>query len=397
MTQKSLGFQADDRYRSVAETRIIDMIYLAGWACERQSTGRDPARKALEGLVEIGLPFRRSDGQRLFDPVETLNFAKQAGLDGRDGVWPNHIVHTARQLVEDLRAEGPRPFKVTLKRTFHVTPGQSLRLRLPLPLESQHLTGLTVEPFSDVEARLGVTRGRLEARLTVLADTVTIGAEVSFNAVPQGPDGSPPPDPVYLKPRDGMIGVSERIAELARRLAGPGTSPQQAIRAFWTFCLDEFRQSAVHYDQIDWTAPGDWLLDSGWGDCQLVGALFCSLCRAVGIPARLMGGHYLYRPHATNHYWAEAWIDGQGWLPFDFYGWELSRGGEDSAWRDIFYGKLEPRLTNQCLPLDFTGAVGVPLLPAWCILQSATGLNEVGVAMTGSDGQPVYTDFIAIR
>jgi hypothetical protein len=103
-------------------------------------------------------------------------------------------------------------------------------------------------------------------------------------------------------------------------------------------------------------APGDWLLDSGWGDCQLVSALFASMCRARGIPARILGGFYLYRTFSTNHYWAEAWIDGQGWMPFDFSCWDLSRGGQDPAWRDYFFGRLDCRLTNQCLPLDFTGS-----------------------------------------
>jgi len=48
------------------------------------------------------------------------------------------------------------------------------------------------------------------------------------------------------------------------------------------------------------------------GRCQLVSALFASMCRARGIPARILGGFYLYRTFSTNHYWAEAWIDGQG-------------------------------------------------------------------------------------
>ncbi|HVZ29645.1 MAG TPA: hypothetical protein VG839_04585, partial [Asticcacaulis sp.] len=167
MLQKALGFQADDRYRTVAETRIIDMYHLAGWACERQSVGRGLAAKALNDWIDLGLPFRTADGGRFFDPVEVLNFAKQAGLDGRDGFWRDRLVTTARRLAQSLPDQA-RPFSVDLKRTFHIQAeqGQSLRLRLPLALESEHLTNLSVEPVSDAEARLSVTRGRLEARLT---------------------------------------------------------------------------------------------------------------------------------------------------------------------------------------------------------------------------------------
>jgi len=65
-------------------------------------------------------------------------------------------------------------------------------------------------------------------------------------------------------------------------------------------------------------------------------------------------------------------------MPFDFSCWELSRGGQDPAWRDYFFGRIDCRLTNQCLPLDFTGAVGVKIPAAWHIRQSA---QPVGVAV----------------
>ncbi len=397
MSQKPLGFQADERYRTVAEARVVDMFHFAGWAMDRESVGRTAAVQALAGWIELGLPFRQTGGARFFDTVEVLNFAKQASLDGKDNFWRDRLVTTARQLAQSLPNE-PHGFRVDCKRTFHIqlSAGHPLRLRMPLPLESQHLQELEVEPFSDTEARLTVTRGRLEARLAARgSDTVTIGARLSLTAGPRAGDGSLPPDPAYLKPRDGMIIITDRVAALAERLAGPGTAPIDALRAFWNFCLDEFRQSGVHYDQVDWEAPGDWVLDSGWGDCQIVGALFCALCRARGIPARLMGGNYLYRACPTNHFWAEAWIDGQGWLPFDFLCWELSAGGQDVDWRDFFFGRLDARLITHCLPFDFTGSAGVPLPPAWHLLQWANG-PEVAVSMLDIDARPLYTDYLTV-
>lgn len=397
MSQKASQFQSDDRYRRVAERRILDLIRFAGWNREGASAADGLARQALDGWIALGLPFRSVDGARYFDPVEMHNFIRQAGLDGRDGFWRDRLVGTARGLVEDLHAAAPSHFQVALKRTFHLAEGRSSRLRLPLPLDSDHLTGLTVEPFCDTEARLNVTRGRLEARLaTPEPGAVTLGAQVGFAAAARGPDGAPRPDAVYLKPRDGLIVVTDRIAALARRLAGPGTPPRAAVRAFWDFCLDECRQGGVHYDQLDPAAPVDSLLDGAWGDCQLVAALFCALCRASAIPARLLSGNYLYRTCPTNHYWAEAWIDGEGWTPFDFLCWELSAGGRDGAWRDVFFGRLEPRLTSQCLPLDFTGATGITLPPTWHILQWASAPGEIAVGMLDEDARPLYTDFVSV-
>jgi len=197
-------------------------------------------------------------------------------------------------------------------------------------------------------------------------------------------------------PRRGCeLNLAFRKPKALRIVRAMDADPPMAVRAFWSYCLDHFSQGAVHYDQVDTEASGDWLLDSGWGDCQLVSALFASMCRARGIPARILGGFYLYRTFSTNHYWAEAWIDGQGWMPFDFSCWELSRGGQDPAWRDYFFGRIDCRLTNQCLPLDFTGAVGVKIPAAWHIRQSAQPVG-VAVGLFDVEGKLVYRDFVAV-
>ena len=385
------------------------MCHLAGWACERAegSPGKALTREALERWIAMGMGVRRgTDGGRYFDPAEVLNFIKQAGLDGRDTFWTERVVGTARRLVLDMRNDDPRKFAVELRRTFNtrsVAAGAALRLRMPLPLTSDHLGDLEVHPHAVGSATdIAVSRGRLEVR-TRASDSgeVTIGATTSFTAFPREPSRERPqlglgaPDLRYLRPREGLIVVSDRVAALAGSLAGPDADPLVAVRAFWNYCLDEFSQGAVHYDQVDAEAPGDWLLDSGWGDCQLVGALFASMCRARGIPARILGGFYLYKACPSNHFWAEAWIDGQGWTPFDFACWELSGGGRDPAWRDHFFGRIDGRLTNQCLPFDFTGAVGVKIPAAWHIVPS-TEPAGVSVALLDVAGTLLYRDFVSV-
>ena len=403
-----LGMHAGDRYRTVSEASILDMCHLTGWACElgEGSPGKVQTREALERWIALGLGVRRgADGERHFDPCEVLNFIKQAGLDGRDAFWSERVVGTARRLVVDMRNDDPRKFTVELRRTFNtqsLPAGAALRLRMPLPLTSEYLDNLAINPFTTAtDAHIAVSRGRLEVR-TQASDSgeVTIGATTTFTARPQEPNqgsaqkaGLSTTDALYLRSRDGLIVISDRVSALAKSLAGPDSLA--ALRAFWNYCLDEFSVGFVHYDQVNLEAPGDWLLDSGWGDCQLVSALFASLCRARGIPARILGGFYLYRTFSTNHYWAEAWIDGQGWTPFDFGCWELSRGGQDPAWRDYFFGRIDCRLTNQCLPLDFTGAVGVRVPPAWHIVQSAKS-NGVAIDLLDVTGTLLYSDLVSV-
>jgi len=73
----------------------------------------------------------------------------------------------------------------------------------------------------------------------------------------------------------------------------------------------------------------------------------------------------------------------------------LSGGGRDPAWRDYFFGRIDCRLTNQCLPLDFTGAVGVTIPPAWHIVQSAKP-DGVAIGLLDVAGTPLYSDFVSV-
>ena len=199
---------------------------------------------------------------------------KQAGLDYREAFWTERVVGTGRRLVLDMRNDDPRRFTVELRRTFNtrsLATGTALRLRMPLPLTSDHLGNLEVEPLAidtcSVGTQVAVSRGRLEVRTQAPSSgEVTIGALTTFTAAPTDPSRERPrpdlgvPDSRYLRQRDGLIVVSDRIAALAHSLAAPDDDPAVSVRAFWNYCLDEFSQGAVHYDQVDMEAPGDWLL-----------------------------------------------------------------------------------------------------------------------------------------
>ena len=241
---------------------------------------------------------------------------------------------------------------------------------------------------------MSISDGRLELR--GLADGQGV-AELGYRAVfdPSVQHGGEGSAADYLKPGEGLIQVSDRVRNLADRLAGPGARPQAAVRAFWNFMLDELMCGAIHYDQVTPTAPCDWVLDSGWYDCQLGSALLVALCRARGMPARLVGGHVLYRAAPTNHYWAEVWLDDEGWRPFDLLSWDLSGGGVNGDWRDHFYGRIDPRMVTQCFPRQFTGALGVALPAAWHVLQLGTA-HGVEIRLNDITGRPVFVDTVAM-
>ncbi len=58
----------------------------------------------------------------------------------------------------------------------------------------------------------------------------------------------------------------------------------------------------------------------GHGVCQDHSQTFIAVARAAGIPARYVTGYMLLdaeHPVEAHHAWAEAWVDGLGWIGFD--------------------------------------------------------------------------------
>lgn len=61
-------------------------------------------------------------------------------------------------------------------------------------------------------------------------------------------------------------------------------------------------------------------LADGKGVCQDHAHIFIAAARVLGIPARYVNGYFLAGtpdPSDAHHAWAEAWVDGLGWVGFD--------------------------------------------------------------------------------
>jgi len=66
-------------------------------------------------------------------------------------------------------------------------------------------------------------------------------------------------------------------------------------------------------------------LDRGWGSCRDFAVLFAEAVRTLGVGARIVSG-YLFDPDrsligssggGSTHAWAEVFVPGAGWIPFD--------------------------------------------------------------------------------
>jgi hypothetical protein len=400
---------ADRSRRTVAEPEIEQLLLLSGctFALRQGAIGEaeDQVRDALERLVERGLPFVRDDrGTRHFDPAEVINFLAWCGLRGDAPFWRAHCVATARALAlsfADAGPPSPARFTVTLHRMFGTAgpPGRGTRLRLPLPIEDAHLTDLAIVPILPERVEAVIVPGRIEARLTDSPSAPpVIGACLTFTADPGGPhtDARMPADqPLYLCDTEGLIQITPTVRALATRLAGDLSDPLAALAAFRDFILDDLFCGIIQYDRIGSRPALDWVLETGWFDCRIGAALLIALCRARGIPARLIGGNLLYALDPSEHYWAEIWIDDQGWTPFDLHAWNLSAGGTDAAWRAHFNGAIDYRMKTQCFPRIFTGLSGMAFPAAWHRLSRATA-DGIEARFVGIDGALIHHDTISV-
>ena len=280
-----------------------------------------------------------------------------------------------------------------------------MRLRLPLPLEDAALEDLRIRylPPLGVAAQPEVAPGRLDALIEVPAcGEVTMGVNAVFTA---HPSAAAQPSvalsrgevELYTRPNEGLIKVSERVNALAANLAGSESDHLAIIRRYWAFMLNDLSHGTIHHNELDPARPVDWALEHGWCDCQVGSALLVALCRARGIPSRLVSGYLLHVTAPAFHCWLETWVEGVGWLPFDLLSWDLSAGGKDEGWREYFFGRINQRMAVQRPPRLFNGAGSVRVPRAWHLLNA---LEESGttIAIHALDtGAMVFRDHIKVE
>ena len=400
----------DASYRTLPEARIVDLLALAGWTYEARAGQVDAtgcAGQALQRLVAEGLPVAIGPDGRCFDPVEVLNFITWQGLADLNDFWMQRFVPTGRRMVDDLArmsGAGPIAANVTYQRSFRAgsyPQGKPTRFRLPLPLPHPSLTGLRVD---DVQTgglpwQIAADGSRLEVRGDPgETDSFSISQTLHLTLAANGPDQTETENPdFYLAPAEGLIQVTDRVRALAARLANPNDDQRQKVDAFWAFFLDHLCLGAVHYDQFGAATPAtDRILETGWFDCQVGSALLAALCRASGIPARLVGGVLLYPAAPTPHYWCEIWFAGEGWRPFDLACWDLSAGGRDQGWRNHFAGQIDARLTTERFPLQFTGPSGAHLPAAWHVSSAMIANGAQTTLYAVSTGALVYANDVTV-
>ncbi|TMF14863.1 MAG: transglutaminase family protein [Chloroflexi bacterium] len=136
------------------------------------------------------------------------------------------------------------------------------------------------------------------------------------------PDAEPGEELVqdFLRFRSPVKEV-DGVVELARRHAIADPASAESVEG----ALDELALTISREFTYDRTVTNvyssvDEVLELRAGVCQDFAHLFIAASRTMGVPARYVSG-YIHSPGekiiTASHAWAEAWVEGRGWIGFD--------------------------------------------------------------------------------
>lgn len=215
------------------------------------------------------------------------------------------------------------------------TRARAIRIKLPVPAE-QGLPAyekVTAGSKSTGQARVALDgRGQAVISLDSLeaSDSLTISLRYHIEARPithrlpwfQRREWPELPDPVkkFLVPSPGIESDAAEIAALAHEAVGRRRDPVFQAKALYAAT-----NRALTYDPDAGIASAREALKYRRARCEGYARLYAALCRAVGIPARLVYGLRLGREQLAaeelsdpvGHVWNEVYLAGPGWVPVD--------------------------------------------------------------------------------
>ncbi len=113
----------------------------------------------------------------------------------------------------------------------------------------------------------------------------------------------------YTSPEFHIESDDESIVSMARELKGEDKI--QTVKNIYSFV----QQNMKYYDNRE-TVGAKGMLKKQRGKCTDYAMLMVALCRANGIPARVVSG-IIISDNPQNHSWVEVWFEKYGWVTFE--------------------------------------------------------------------------------
>ena len=371
---------------------VIEQILIQCWLFEARSgervSARSRAERTLERLMSKGLPSRQGPKGLLLDPYAANNRIKSRVGEPADDAWQDWQRTTHRNATSLPPA--PHTYRFCLRREWHsysVSTSQQVILRLPLPLRDAQRGAVRMRLVEPAGALLDMreTPGRLELRIGAPLDRGPIVAELEVDFVagevrdpmiPSAPLGSPVTavEQIWLRDREALISPSASITALAKELARTSATARDFVHRAWRWMMANLHFGDVHREQLDPTDVLGGLLRTPLADCILGSSLLIALCRASGIPARLVSGYLLHPANVGPHSWAEVRLAPDVWVPVDYGSWCYCAGDpDDPIWGNYFLGRVDARFLAETAPRDFIGWGSAPPPDRWFRLERLRG------------------------
>lgn len=116
----------------------------------------------------------------------------------------------------------------------------------------------------------------------------------------------------YLKHEKYLEKNHQLVRDAADGISGE--TDIDVVKGIYDYVLDNMEYSIL--GQREWGAAR--AIELKKGDCTEYSDLFVALCRAKGIPARVVSGYTVgFGPTTKGHNWVEAYLNDYGWVPFD--------------------------------------------------------------------------------
>ena len=151
-----------------------------------------------------------------------------------------------------------------------------------------------------------------EIKLFYEADVYTVETAIRNNN-PVRLNRPLPLGTVMVRPTPLIPSENTAIREQLRTIIGNERLPYPRALRIYNWLI-----SAIKIEAEPLTGGARDVLEEKKADSYSASLLFCALARAADIPAQPVAGVLINRyMETTEHYWAEFWLDGFGWIPLD--------------------------------------------------------------------------------
>lgn len=233
-------------------------------------------------------------------------------------------------------------------RSDRLTPGETLRIHLPLPLCYAQVASSELLATSHTPAAVNE---ETEPHRSVYFELpyepgMTVWADVAYEI--DAPYCAPDPAKVSAEQPDfdteempPHVMFTPYLRALAKEIVGEETNPLLKARRIYDFITTQaVYRFMPKYRMI--TGIPEYFASGLRGDCGVQAITFITLCRLCGIPAQWQAGLYTAPGDPGNHDWARFYVAPYGWLFADCsFGGSAFRAGNEAR-RDFYFGNLEP-------------------------------------------------------